>query len=872
MQEELRNIKEKNAANNANTLLNAAEVASKTDNPYAKAIGTAVKAADKISGGKSTEKLGKVMNVTNKMTPVGRKVQRASNFLSESGLGDRISSAMQKKNGASLQQNSLQKQKAMQQQKTTGGVNSGSSKLNNGLFDFSKKKKVEEQSPDSGSYSNFELSYKIIEKILIFSVPVFVVIIFCCVIISSTQVYINSIGLGMADRLKGEEVEEKIKEASDEKLNEEITDEKVNKDKESAKKDKKDKKDKEETAYINDIYISDTPLKNNKLNNYIQVNTVSYFERKYNEARLEKLKEFYPPVTSLSENYTKNDVYDFFNKMYDIYVLYRDTYKVYLDLPLLMSTLKYQSSNMNTIFSSNLSDEDKTDYNVSDREEFDYYYDWTVTDYKLDMKNSEHDMEVLAQNMVSVQVKEQCLNSSGKVVEENILRDSEIDTKTLSCEEGETYKTENLGYVVDNEKYKDFLKEFIEKKYYYPGEYTVERKNEKVLTNISLGSSTCSVEREFIKYELTQDQLERIASLCQQEQGSAEGAAAEASLMANLFEIKGSSYGTGANGLYNYVRKSGWFASAATHMDKKSASDEVIAAVKSVLVDGKRTLPGYIDEHDCISCSRGGSGDITSVTNNGVAISKTDRSAYEQYTSVIKTVYGATYTFYSFPTENSDPFGYTSEERRKEVGEFHYDYKTGEPTGCSASAAASGMAEAMINLAISEYENNGGANDGAKYNDALGYGRGTPWCVVFASWLIKNTEYNGQTLYDIIGHTSASTGDMMGHFHKNDKNLKFYYNDTCDLYKGKNGNVTYTPKPGDLAFFDHALGNGTGGIADISKYARGSYPQYPQDHTGIVEKYENGIIYTIEGNISDKIVRRVPNSGNCQIIGFGSWY
>ena len=817
--------------------------------PQTSGIGTALKKADKLTGGKVSNAAAKMNKFSPKSAQMGMKaLGKASNSLS------RLTSALNKKN--SLQQNQLQ------QHKTKGNVSAGSSKLNSGLFDFNKKKKTEEQSPDSGGYSNFNLSYKTIEKILIFSVPVFVVIIFCCVIVSSTQVYINSIGLGMADELKGADVDEAINKTSDEDLNEEITDEKVNEDRDIETED-------DDTAYASDIYISDTPFKNSKLNNFVQVNNVTYFERKYNEAKLEKLEDFYPPITSVSENYSKNDVYDFYNKMYDIYVLYRDTYKVYLDLPLLMSTLKYQSSNMNTIFSANLSDEDKTDYNVSDREEFDYYYDWTQTDYKLDKKNSEHDMEILAQNMVSVQVKEQCVNSSGKVVEENILRDSEIDTKTLSCEEGETYKTENLGYVVDNEKYKDFLKEFIEKKYYYSGKYKVERKNEKMLSNIS-GTSTCTAQREFIKYELTQDQLERIASLCQQEQGSAEGAAAEASLMANLFEIKGSSYGTGANGLYNYVRTSGWFASAAKHMDAKSANDEIIAAVKSVLVDGKRTLPGYIDEHDCISCSRGGAGDITSVTNNDVAISKNDKSSYKQHISQIKTVYDATYTFYSFPAENSDPFGYTSEERRKEIGDFHYDFKTGEPVGCGSSVAASGMADAMIKLAISEYENNGGANDGAKYQDALGYGRGVPWCVIFVSYLIKNTEYNGQTLYDIIGHTSASTGDMMGHFHKNDRNLKFYYNDTCDLYKGKNGNITYTPKPGDIAFFDHALGSG--GIADISRYARGSYPEGPQDHTGIVEKYENGVIYTIEGNISDKIVRRVPDKGNCQIIGFGSWY
>ena len=851
MQEELKNIKEKNAANNANMLLNAAEIASKTDHPVAKGVGTAIKVADKLSGGKTTQKLGKAMNIANKLNPQGRKLQRATNFLSESGLGNRISGALQKKNTNSLQQKKLQQQKGLQQQKTSGNANSGSSKLNNGLFDSTNKKKTEEQYPDSGSYSNFNLSYKFIQTLLVGSIPVFLFVIFCCVFIASTQVFFNSIGLGMADALKDENAKDKLDKI---KTDVEIENE-------------------EDIAYVNDIYINDTQLRDKKLNNYVQVSNITYFKRKYNEARLEKLKEFYPPITSLSKNYSKNDVYDFFNKMYDIYDLYRnpETYNVYLDLPLLMSTLKYQSSDMNEVFSSNLSDKDKTNYKASDREEFDYYYDWTATDYKLSKKNSEHDMEILAQNMVSRQVKEQCVNSSGKVVEQKILRDSEIGTKTLTCEADETYETEDLGYVVDEKKYKNFLKEFIEKKYYYSGKYKVESKNERIASDITSGSSSCSLERGFIKYELTQDQLEQIASLCYHEQETPEGAAAEASLLANLFEIKGSSYGNDAEGLYKYARNSGWFNSAADHMDDKAASTEIVDAVKSVLVDGKRILPGYIDEHDCIDCSNGGSGDITSVTNNGVVISKTDKKSYIAHTSIIKTVYGATYTFYSFPTDTSDPFGYTSEERRKEVGEFHYDYETGEPVGCSSSTSASSdMAEEMVRIGLAEYnEQQTNYFDGqARYGDAFGVR--TQWCAQFVWYVSSKTEYNGKKLYpDIVTYKSASTGDYMNYFYKSeDSNINFYYNDSCRHHAGKNGSTNYTPKPGDYVFFAWKRP-----VAFDIKDVCGSCSS-PQEHTGMVQKYENGKLYTIEGNAGSpsRIRLKTYNIDSCNIMGFGSWY
>lgn len=842
MQDDKQIKKEQNIANNSKAILNAADMASKSGNPYAKAIGTAVKAADKFSGGRTTRMLGKGMNFANKVTPGGRTLQKATNRLGESKTADRISSVMQKKNNKMPQKNQLAKQNA------AGKIGSGASKLNKSSLDSTKKKKTEEQSPDSGGYNNSVISYKTIQRIAIACVPVLIVVMFCCVIISSTQVYINSIGLGMADELKGEDVDEKINKTEDDDLNKEITD--------------------EEVSYVSDIYISDTPLKEAKLNNYIQVNSVTYFKRKYNEARLEKLEEFYPPISSLGDQYSKNDVYDFFNKMYDIYVLYRDTYKVYLDLPLLMATLKYQSSNMNEIFKSNLSKEDKTNYKVSDREEFDYYYDWTVTDYKLSKKNSEHDMEILAQNMVSRQVKEQCLNASGKLVEENILKDSEIETKKLSCKEDETYKTEDLGYVLDTQKYKNFLKEFVEKKYYYSGKYKVESKNEKLAIDSSSGSYTCGEERKFIKYELTQDQLEKIASLCYHEQGTAEGAAAEASLIANLFEIKGSSYGSGANGLYNYVRTSGWFASAASHMDDKAASDEIIAAVRSVLVDGKRTLPGYIDEHDCISCSRGGAGDVTSVTNSGIEISKNDKKSYIPHTSEIKTVYGATYTFYSFPTDTSDPFGYTSKARREEMGDFHYDYKTGEPVGC-VSSTSSGMAEEMVKNALAEYNEQERKyfNGREKYGNAFGYK--TEWCAQFVWYVSSITEYNGQKLYpDIVKQKTASTGDYMKYFYKSqDTNINFYYNDSCGKHSGKNGSSKYIPKPGDYMFFDW-------GGADYNIQSVCGSCNSPQDHTAMVQKYENGIVTAIEGNAGSpsKIRIRTYNISDCRIMGYGSWY
>jgi hypothetical protein len=164
----------------------------------------------------------------------------------------------------------------------------------------------------------------------------------------------------------------------------------------------------------------------------------------------------------------------------------------------------------------------------------------------------------------------------------------------------------------------------------------------------------------FTKYPLTDSQLKKIARLCQQEQGTVAGAKAEASLMANQMETNASrrkKYGTGADGLYNWVRNGGWFAKAAHWMDNGNVSDAILAGVKDVLVNGNRTLPLYVDEHDCFS-------DIKSISTGSVK----DRSAYVQGKTVVKNKYGSTWTFWCFPDSTSDPFGYTAAAYKAATG------------------------------------------------------------------------------------------------------------------------------------------------------------------------------------------------------------
>ena len=80
--------KERADQNNKKNIQNAADVAMASKNPYAMAAGAVVKGADKVTGGKASELIGKAVTRANKLNPLGRVSQNASNKMAESGLSD----------------------------------------------------------------------------------------------------------------------------------------------------------------------------------------------------------------------------------------------------------------------------------------------------------------------------------------------------------------------------------------------------------------------------------------------------------------------------------------------------------------------------------------------------------------------------------------------------------------------------------------------------------------------------------------------------------------------------------------------------------------------------------------------------------------
>lgn len=205
------------------------------------------------------------------------------------------------------------------------------------------------------------------------------------------------------------------------------------------------------------------------------------------------------------------------------------------------------------------------------------------------------------------------------------------------------------------------------------------------------GSFYATGSGEFTKYDLTDDELKQIASICVREQGSSiAGVAAEASLIANIYEMGNRGFKT----LPSFVRNCGWWGSKAGEcMDERNCTSEQLAAVRTVLNDGKRTLPKYVNEHDWLK------EDIDYVIVDGKHKDKYDRSNYIQHKTKIHQDPsrfeggGTTYYFFCFPNPSNpecDPFGYTSKKLREKYGDECYSLdKSGKVVSSSKKKSES---------------------------------------------------------------------------------------------------------------------------------------------------------------------------------------
>ena len=137
----------------------------------------------------------------------------------------------------------------------------------------------------------------------------------------------------------------------------------------------------------------------------------------------------------------------------------------------------------------------------------------------------------------------------------------------------------------------------------------------------------------------------------------------------------------------------------------------------------------------------------------------------------------------------------------------------------------------IVSVALSQIGNVGGD----PYWSWYGFNSRVEWCACFVSWCANECRYID------AGIIPKFAGCVWGVEWFRDHGL---WQDN-----------SYEPRPGDIIFFDWDDENGQDGLSD---------------HTGIVEKVENGRVYAIEGNSGDSVRQNRYPIGYYEVLGYGT--
>lgn len=140
----------------------------------------------------------------------------------------------------------------------------------------------------------------------------------------------------------------------------------------------------------------------------------------------------------------------------------------------------------------------------------------------------------------------------------------------------------------------------------------------------------------------------------------------------------------------------------------------------------------------------------------------------------------------------------------------------------------------IVTVALSQIGNYGGA----PYWSWYGFGSRVEWCACFVSWCANECGYIDD------GIIPKFAGCVLG---------TQWFKD-----RGQWMDNSAEPAPGMIIFFDWDNSGGSSGPQDGEA-----------DHVGIVEKVENGTVYTVEGNSGDSVRCNSYPVGYYEILGYG---
>ena len=181
--------------------------------------------------------------------------------------------------------------------------------------------------------------------------------------------------------------------------------------------------------------------------------------------------------------------------------------------------------------------------------------------------------------------------------------------------------------------------------------------------------------------------------------------------------------------------------------------------------------------------------------------------------------------------EMADNFNFTADQR-KQLSEL-LDEENRRLWSAVLYGIYSGD-DAIVKVALSQVGNVGGE----PYWSWYGFNSRVEWCACFVSWCFNECGYLD------TGTAPKFAGCVSG--------IEWFRS------HGQWADNSVNPSPGMIVFFDWNDPNSASGPQDGEA-----------DHVGIVEKCENGIVYTIEGNSGDACRQNQYPVGYYEILGYG---
>ena len=179
-------------------------------------------------------------------------------------------------------------------------------------------------------------------------------------------------------------------------------------------------------------------------------------------------------------------------------------------------------------------------------------------------------------------------------------------------------------------------------------------------------------------------------------------------------------------------------------------------------------------------------------------------------------------------SEMADSYGFTDEQKAQLAQLLDEEYQSLWSTVLYGIGTGDGQ---IVEVALAQV-----GNSGDIYWGWYGFDSRVEWCACFVSWCANECGFID------VGIIPKFSGCANG--------MEWFQ--THGLWQDK----SYEPRPGDIIFFDWDKENvGQDGVPN---------------HVGIVEKVENGYVYTVEGNSGDRCQENRYALGHYEIIGYGT--